>query len=70
MAEQLSFLTEQLEPGLWTCPTCHGTRRALRLLYPDERVEGGPFTAEGPCRTCYATGLVDYDPDDHSEFPF
>ncbi len=67
---QLRLLTDELEPTSWPCPNCHGERRALRLLYPDERVEGGPFTEWGPCRTCQATGTIDYDPTDLRIFPY
>lgn len=70
MDDQLTFLQENLEPNQWPCPTCRGNRVALRLLYPDERVEGGPLVAERPCRTCFATGVVEFDPHDHSEVPY
>lgn len=68
--DQLTFLQQNLEPNQWPCPTCRGNRRALRLLYPDERVEGEPFLVEGSCRTCFATGVIEYDPNDMSSIPF
>lgn len=70
MPEQLAILTADDKPAVWVCPTCRGNRRMLRLLYPDEVVEDGPLTEVCPCRTCEATGTVDYDPDDRSTIPF
>lgn len=68
--EQLAMLAADDTPALWVCPTCRGNRVMLRLLYPSEVVEGGPLTAVCPCRTCYATGWLDVDPDDHSVIPY
>ncbi len=68
--DQLTLLDADLAPSLWPCPTCRGNRTHLQLLYPDERIEGGPFVAEQPCRTCFASGWVDYDPTDRSIIPF
>ena len=54
--EQLSL--EQL----YECPTCHGTGVDPRdsPVLVDERV---------PCLTCYGSGHVTYDPNDHT-IPF
>lgn len=56
-------------PALWVCPTCRGNRVMLRVLYPSEVVADDETCVE-PCRTCYATGWLDFDPDDHSWCPF
>lgn len=70
MAEQLALLTADDTPALWVCPTCRGNRKMLRVLYPDEVVEDGPLTTVCSCRTCEATGSLDFDPDDHSVIPY
>lgn len=68
--EQLAILTDTGQPKVWTCPTCRGNRQMLRVLYPDEALERGVLTEICPCRTCDAAGTLDFDPDDHSVFPF
>lgn len=68
--EQLALLTADDRPAHWLCPTCRGNRVMLRILYPDEVVEGGPLTAICPCRTCEHTGWLDWDPDDHETIPY
>ncbi len=69
--EQLTMLTaDDAPPPRWVCPTCRGNKQMLRLLYPDEREEGGPLTVICPCRTCRATGWIAWDPDDHTVIPY
>ncbi len=68
--DQLELLQDDLSPKRWVCPTCRGNLNHLQLLYPDEREPGGPLVAVKPCRTCFASGWLDYDPDDRSEIPF
>jgi hypothetical protein len=67
--EQLAMLTPEDEAALWLCPTCRGNRVMLRILYPSEVVAGDETCVE-PCRTCYATGYLSFNPDDHSTIPF
>lgn len=67
---QLTMLTAEGAAAVYICPTCRGNRQMLRRLYPDELVAGGPEYVVCKCRTCNATGTVDYDPDDHSVFPY
>lgn len=59
---------DQLHP----CPTCKGKGRWYGVLYGDnhQAVEG--FVEEGVvlCRVCFGTGHVNYDPDDHTVFPY
>lgn len=64
---QLALLDADERPTLHPCPTCHGRRSAPRPLYPDE--DGAPGFVLEPCRSCRATGTVDYDPADDSLFP-
>ena len=70
MSEQLTLLDDLGAPKLWRCPSCHGSRKTLQVLYPDEARELGRDSELRPCRTCCATGTVGYDPDDHTEIPF
>lgn len=67
--EQLALITEDGGPTLWLCPTCRGNRVMLRILYPSE-VVAGDETAVEPCRTCEATGWLDFDTTDHSWCPY
>lgn len=68
--EQLALIADDLTVNRWLCPTCRGNRRMLRILYLDEIVEDGPLTTVCPCRTCGASGWLDYDPEDRSVFPY
>lgn len=70
MSDQLAMLTDSGDPAVWPCPTCRGNRTMLRRLYPDEAEYYGVEERVEPCRTCHATGTVDYDPDDRTVFPF
>ncbi len=54
----------------WTCTTCNGTGKSLRLLYPSEREPGGPFVTVRRCPTCFGARTLDYDPDDLAIIPF